>query len=109
MVMVYNRSNRQLMAQRSPINESQLRDQLAGEGFTVERWSNGPHAVYGTHDHPYGKVLVVASGSITFTLDDGRRVVAMKPGDRLEVSARMPHSAVVGPEGVVCLEAHVHQ
>ena len=95
------------MGRQPPTSESELRGLLASEGLSAERWSNGPHAVYATHEHPYGKVLVVASGSITFTIDQGKRVVAMQPGDRLELPPRTPHSAVVGPEGVVCLEAHL--
>jgi quercetin dioxygenase-like cupin family protein len=71
-----------------------------------ERWSNTPHFVYGVHDHPYGKVLVVVSGSITFSIDGGQRVVPMRPGDRLTLAPRTPHSAVVGADGVICLEAH---
>ena len=73
----------------------------------VVGWSNGPHAVYAVHDHPYGKVLVVAEGSITFTVGNEGRVLAMKPGDRFDLPPHMPHSALVGPDGVVCLEAHI--
>ena len=92
-------------SRRSP-PESSLRQQLQQEGLAPTRWSNGPHAVYEVHDHPYGKILVVASGSITFTVD-GRGAISMRPGDRLELPPHTPHSAVVGPEGVVCLEAHL--
>ena len=87
--------------------ELELRERLAREGLRPRRWSNGPDAVYGEHAHPYGKVLVVASGSITFTVNGGERVVTMKRGDRLELPPHTPHSAVVGAAGVVCLEAHV--
>ena len=95
------------MPQPPPISESHVRDQLAREGLDAERWSNGPGTVYEVHDHPYGKVLIVASGSITFTIDHGERVVSMTPGDRLFLPPRTPHSAQAGPEGVVCLEAHL--
>ena len=88
-------------------NEEPLRRQLAKEGLSAERWSNGPHAVYAAHEHPYGKILLVASGSVVFTLEDEGREVPMKAGDRLELPPGTVHSAVVGPEGVVCLEAHV--
>ncbi len=88
-------------------SEADLTAQLAREGLRAERWSNGPHAVYGRHEHPYGKVLVVAAGSITFTVHRPRQVRTLAAGDRLELTPRTPHSAVVGPEGVVCLEAHV--
>jgi quercetin dioxygenase-like cupin family protein len=126
--------------------EAELSAQLAREGLRPTRWSNGPDAVYGVHEHRYGKVLVVAAGSIIFTLEDGKRtvemlpppaasakggpvwrsgrvyrvvapdqvaggdlrqVVGIRPGDRLEVPPNTPHSAIVGAEGVVCLEAHI--
>ena len=96
------------MAKPPPRSESKLQAQLTREGLTSTRWSNGPHAVYGTHEHPYGKVLVVATGSITFTVA-GRGALTLHAGDRLELPPRTPHSAVVGPEGVVCLETHVER
>jgi quercetin dioxygenase-like cupin family protein len=58
------------------------------------------------HEHPYGKILIVESGSITFTVNGGKRVVFLQPGDRLELAPHTPHSAVVGPDGVVCVETH---
>lgn len=88
------------------LTEAQLHDQLVNEGLHPTHWSNDPQFVYGVHDHPYGKVLVVVSGSVTFTINGGTRVVRMQPGDRLTLDPRTPHSAVVGPDGVVCLEAH---
>ncbi len=93
---------------RPPVTEPLLRERLAREGLSPSRWSNGPHAVYALHDHPYAKVLMVVSGSITFTVQGaGSRVVPMESGDRLDLPPRTPHSAVVGAEGVVCLEAQV--
>ena len=70
---------------------------------------HGPGAVYPAHEHAYRKILVVAEGSITFSVSGGRRVVAMRPGDRLDLPPGTPHSAVVGPDGVVCLEAHLEE
>ncbi len=98
------------MSRRStaPLTEAQLTARLARDGLQATRWSNGPHAVYGAHEHPYGKVLVVAEGGITFTLHRARpEVRVLAAGDRLELPPRTSHSAVVGPDGVVCLEAHV--
>ena len=60
---------------------------------------------YAAHDHAYDKVIVVTSGSITFGLDDGPAELAT--GDRLELPADTSHDADVGPDGVVCLEAHL--
>ncbi len=98
------------MAKKPRVSESQLQEQLAREGLTVNsRWSNGPGAVYEAHEHPYRKVLLVASGSITFTLEADQRAVKLKPGDRLDLPPQTSHSALVGPEGVLCLEAHINQ
>ena len=97
------------MVRRHHLTEAQLSEQLMREGLSPTRWSNGPHAVYGVHDHPYGKVLVVESGSITFTIDGGKRIVTLKRGDRLTLPPRTPHSALVGSDGVICLEAHIRQ
>jgi len=73
------------------------------EGLRPRAWSNGPGYRYSSHDHPYHKVLYCVEGSITFTVDGGRRELG--PGDRLDLPAGTPHSAVVGPGGVTCLEA----
>jgi quercetin dioxygenase-like cupin family protein len=62
--------------------------------------------VYGAHDHPYHKVIYVVQGSITFGLPGEGRRVALDAGDRLELPPGVVHEAVVGPRGVVCLEAH---
>ena len=146
------------------VSEASLREQLVRGGLHPTRWSNGPGAVYATHDHPYRKVLVVAEGNITFTINGGKRVVPMIPppagegasksarqgafratgtedkllgpqgehvgslarrmggtsrvagerqqvvrmkaGDRLTLPPHTAHRALVGPDGVVCLEAH---
>ncbi len=96
-----------MQAPAAPAAESQLTVKFLREDLEPTRWSNGPHAVYGVHDHPYGKVLMVVSGQITFALSETGREISMGPGERLDLPPRTPHSAVVGPNGVVCLEAHV--
>jgi quercetin dioxygenase-like cupin family protein len=83
-----------------------LDSRLRAEGLDPGSWSNGPGHRYGPHVHDYDKVLVVASGSIRFGLVEGGDVVAMEVGDRLDLAAGTRHDAVVGPHGVVCLEAH---
>lgn len=79
---------------------------MAEEGLEPYRWSNGPGDVYGAHSHPYHKVIYVVQGSIKFGLPDSGDAVMLHTGDRLELPAEVSHDAVVGPEGVVCLEAH---
>ena len=82
-----------------------LRERLTGEGLDPGAWSNGPGDTYVTHDHAYDKVIVVASGSITIGLGSGP--VELAAGDRLELPAGSAHDAIVGSDGVVCLESHL--
>jgi len=85
---------------------SRLADRLAEEGFAGSPWSNGPGEGYAAHQHRYDKVLVCTAGSIVFGLPDRGQRVALGIGDRLELPAGTRHDAVVGPDGVTCLEAH---
>ena len=81
-------------------------DRLRAEGLDPGAWSNGPGDRYGAHEHAYDKVIVVADGSIDFGLPASGEVVRLASGDRLELPAGTAHDAVVGPDGVTCLEAH---
>jgi quercetin dioxygenase-like cupin family protein len=79
---------------------------MSNEGVPPYRWSNRPGDVYGAHTHSFHKVIYVVQGSITFGLPGEGRQVNLKVGDRLDLPAGVRHDAVVGPEGVVCLEGH---
>lgn len=76
---------------------------FADEDLSPSRWSNGPGDRYGEHSHSYFKVLYCARGSITFV--SGGEEIELHPGDRLDIPPGTPHAAVVGPQGVTCLEA----
>jgi uncharacterized protein YjlB len=87
-------------------------ERLAREGLLASSWSNGPGDRYGAHDHGYDKVLVVAAGSIRFGLPGSSMsddVVELEVGDRLDLPAGTIHDAIVGPDGVTCLEAHARR
>jgi quercetin dioxygenase-like cupin family protein len=86
--------------------EAAIQAVLAREGLRAGRWANGPGDVYGAHSHPYHKVILVVSGSITFGFPAGGTTATLTAGDRLELPPGVEHDAVVGPHGVVCLEAH---
>lgn len=85
-------------------SEAAIREAYRAEGLSPYAWGNGPGDRYGVHTHATHKVLYCVRGSITFTLGD--RAVELLPGDRLDLPAGTPHGAVVGPAGVLCLEAH---
>ncbi|MGE5072365.1 MAG: cupin domain-containing protein [Anaerolineae bacterium] len=90
-----------------PLTEAALKAILQAEGLGFYAWSNGPHDVYAAHSHEYSKVIYCLSGSITFGSPGEDRQVTLYPGDRLDLPAGTVHDAVVGSQGVVCLEAHI--
>lgn len=83
-----------------------LAARLLAEGWRVSSWANGPGDRYAAHQHDYDKVLIVARGSIRFGLPAAGASVDLEVGDRLDLPAGTPHDAVVGPDGVTCLEGH---
>ena len=68
------------------------------------QWSNAPGDRYGRHSHSYTKILYCLEGSIDFTDESDGHVIHLARGDRMELPAGTSHSAVVGPQGVVCAE-----
>jgi quercetin dioxygenase-like cupin family protein len=89
-----------------PLSEVTIRRRLSDEGLAAYGWANNPGDNYAAHSHSYNKVIYVVSGEITFDLPDQARQVALEAGDRLYLPRGTRHSAVVGPSGVYCLEAH---
>jgi quercetin dioxygenase-like cupin family protein len=93
-------------ADTEPPTEAAIRRILQAEGLQCYRWANQPGDAYGAHAHSYHKVIYVVSGSIAFGLPHSSQSIGLYPGDRLDLPAGVVHDAVVGPEGVICLEAH---
>lgn len=87
-------------------NERELEDALRTEGLSAYRWSNSPGDRYAAHAHGYNKVICVVRGSITLGLPDLGLSLHLSAGDRLDLPAGIIHDAVVGTQGVACLEAH---
>jgi quercetin dioxygenase-like cupin family protein len=76
------------------------------EGLQPYEWRNAAGDKYSPHRHTYNKVIYVARGAITFGLPELGQAITLVAGDRLDLPAGILHDAVVGAEGVVCLEAH---
>ncbi|HET6466226.1 MAG TPA: cupin domain-containing protein [Nitrospiria bacterium] len=85
--------------------EEEIHRFFGARNLSSSRWSNGPGEIYGVHSHPYRKTLFCIEGSITFSLPDIGRDVELHPGDRLILPVGTRHGAVVGPQGVTCIEA----
>lgn len=80
------------------VAETTLRD----EGLATFRWSNTAGYSYAPHDHDYDSVIVCLAGSIT--LHVGGADMLLRPGDRIDLPAKVEHAATVGADGVECLE-----
>jgi quercetin dioxygenase-like cupin family protein len=88
--------------------EEELLRRMRQEGLSPYRWSNGPGDTYEMHSHSYEKVLYCAQGSIRFVLLDqtaSEQHIDLAPGDCMILPPDVRHSALVGSQGVVCLEA----
>ncbi|MBN1992921.1 MAG: AraC family ligand binding domain-containing protein [Anaerolineae bacterium] len=92
----------------TPPTEEELRAPLEEQQLKVYRWSNAPEDVYASHTHGYHKIICVVKGSIRFDLSTRHETFHLKAGDQLELPAGLRHSAIVGPDGVTCLEAHIY-
>ena len=90
-----------------PMSATDTAVRLRAEGLVPGSWSNGPGDRYAAHQHDYDKVIVATGGSIRFGLPATGQDVTLATGDRLELPAGTAHDAVVGPDGVTCLEAHL--
>jgi quercetin dioxygenase-like cupin family protein len=85
-------------------NDELLEARVRREGMTPRWWSNAAGDIYASHTHDYHKVLFCAEGSVTFVLGHTGERLQLNPGDRLDLPAGWPHTAIVGPAGVRCVE-----
>ena len=97
--------------EQTPPTERELREQMRREGLSPYTWSNDSHYTYTAHMHSYEKVLYCVQGSIRFVLPEqvnaeGKaEYIDLTPGDCMILPPNTLHSAIVGAQGVTCLEA----
>lgn len=96
-----------MAAHAGRVRADHVRRLLAAEGLRAIGWENVAGDRYGAHEHGYDKVLVTLHGSIRYVLGGDAGEVELRAGDRLHLPAGTVHTAIVGPDGVGCLEAHV--
>lgn len=94
-----------LPAHHGPASEASVNAYLRELGVEPAAWSNGAGDRYASHQHAYTKVLMCASGSITFMIDGaGAEPITLQPGEGFVLPPGARHAAEVGPGGVTCLE-----
>ncbi len=92
----------------TPPTQEELETYLEGQDLVPYVWSSPAQSVFDGHTHGYHKILFVVKGSIKFDLPTRHKTITLNSGDRLDLPAGIRHSAVVGGDGVKCLEAHVY-
>lgn len=95
-------------AEEDEVSEELMLSQIEDQELDVHRWSSSPDDVFAGHTHGFHKLLFVVEGSIKFDFPTRHKSLTLTTGDRLELPAGIRHSAIVGPEGVHCLEAHIY-
>lgn len=88
----------------NPLPEAEVVAFFTSRGVTPVRWSNEPCEVYPLHIHASQKTLFCIEGEIIFSFPDLNKKFTLHPGDRLIVPSGLRHSALVGPDGVSCIE-----
>lgn len=72
------------------------------EGFaSVYEWQDPAGTIYDEHVHTGRVSIFVTDGSITF--DFNGKIHEVKANERFDVPVGTPHSAVVGPQGWICI------
>ena len=74
------------------------------EGFdNIYEHQDPPGKVYEEHSHPTKQAVFVTDGSITYSIN-GVVKETVAP-NRFNIPANTPHSAVVGPDGLIAIIA----
>jgi len=84
---------------------SNITRQMQQDGLRPFKWESKPNQRLAVRSHGYTKVLYVVNGNLEVTLPDTNQRVTLKPGDSVEVPARIRHGSVTGRSGATCLEA----
>lgn len=87
------------------LNEDEIFGQITREGYTPRRVVEAPGSVYDSHTNPCDLVLAFLRGSAEIRV--GEHVYHCVPGDKLNIPGCLPHSAVVGTQGLVYLMTQV--
>lgn len=79
------------------IDEEKIERDFRTMGCLPIDLTDSPNFTYHTHTHPTDKIIVVLEGEQDIRVVD--KSFHMRPGDRIAVPAREPHSAKIGPQG----------
>lgn len=89
----------------SGLSEDEIFARLTCEGHRPTRVVDPPGAIYDSHLNTYDLVLAFLRGSAEIRV--GEQVYHCIPGDKLNIPGSLPHSGIVGTQGVVYLMTQV--
>ncbi len=91
-----------------PPTEADFVGEFEEQELQMYHWSSLPSDTFAPHTHGYHKIICVVKGSIKFEFPTRHKTITLNTGDRLDLPAGVRHSALVGMDGVKCLEAHIY-
>jgi quercetin dioxygenase-like cupin family protein len=81
------------------LSEEEAEARIHQEGYESIRWYDVPGATYPRHRHDYDECIWVLKGVIIFRIED--QDYELKAGDKLYLTAGIPHTARVPVESGV--------
>ncbi len=86
-------------------DEATLRALLEKENLSISIWAWESGERFPVQKSTLARAIYCIEGGIWFTLTDEKdRMIELEPGDRLDIPAGVRHGAIVGMDGVTCLE-----
>ncbi len=82
---------------------AKLKESLKARGLSFEVYSDGPGEEYSPHSHDFYSELHVIEGEMTVQVADEETTLTL--GEFFKVHANVEHSAVIGDEGCVYIDA----
>ena len=93
----------------TPPTFQDLEDLVKGEGLEPDVWGNEADYQYPIHNHNYTKIIYCVRGWVDFLFPQERRTIRLEPGDKMTVPVGTDHGAIVGENGVTCIEGHKYE
>lgn len=73
-------------------------EELRKEGFKeVYTWTDAPNVFYDAHTHESKTAHIIINGQMALSMNGETKMY--HSGDRIDVPAKTPHTAKMGPEG----------
>lgn len=76
---------------------------LFGKQLMLSYVTFAPNSVAPVHQHPQEQMTVVLQGQVEFEVGHEKKLIG--PGDAVTIPSNVPHGAVAGSTGCICIDA----